>query len=36
MDLEDDQVVGTPSAYGDFFMDGLLNDLVSVIETVMC
>jgi len=28
----DDQVVGTPRAYGDFMMDGLLGDLLPEIE----
>ena len=28
----DDQVLGTPAAYGDFFMDGLLSDLLPRIE----
>jgi hypothetical protein len=33
MDPGDGQVAGTPAAYGDFFMDGLLNDLLPSIAT---
>ncbi len=32
MDVGDGQVLGTPAAYGDFLMDGLLNDLLPRIE----
>jgi hypothetical protein len=32
MDVDDGQVRGTPAAYGDFFMDGLLGELTPIIE----
>lgn len=32
MDVGDGQIVGTPAAYGDFLMDGLLEDLLPAVE----